>query len=261
MAIVNRTVWFSKPDQLNDPFDSQLKIDHRVPSREKFELAVSRAFQEWGNEINQDIISKIPPGCFEGSSLTEEYINEIGDFKKHIESNLRNTSILSLSKVYDSTTMWSHYADSHKGICIEFDTKNIFPKNDINEITHKVNYKDPSEIHYNSFNIYADCCANRNFQKYIKILTNINTTKTNDWSYEKEWRLINGNTGNSFHGDKAIKSIFFGLKCGIDEKITIRHILHDVPMCFFQMVRSGYNLTIKAVPMDKTSKYWTQKLE
>lgn len=208
MSLINKTIWFSTPVQLNDPFDSQLRIDHKIPSRSDFESLLNDAFREWYEETNQPFEVITPVACFEGEKLTNGFIDEISKFKQQIESNLRNSSILSLSEIYNSTTMWSHYADSHKGICIEYETKKIFPKNNIEEIAKKVIYKSSNEIYFNSFDIYAKCCANRNKNKYFQMISEINSTKTKDWSYEKEWRLINGNAGNFHHGEDAIKSIF-----------------------------------------------------
>lgn len=261
MSLINKTIWFSKPIQLNDPFDSQLRIDHKVPSRADFELLINDAFKEWSKETNQSFGVITPPSYFEGEILSNGFVKEISKFKQHIESNLRNSSILSLSELYNSTTMWSHYADSHKGICIEYETRKIFPKNNIEEIANKVIYKSSNEIYFNSFDIYAKCCANRNKDKYFQIISEINSTKTKDWSYEKEWRLINGNAGNSHHGEDAIKSIFFGLKSGIEEKMTIRNILHDYPLCFFQMVRTEDGLGVGAISMDINSRYWMESPE
>lgn len=258
MALINRTVWCSKPKELNDPFDSQLRIDHQIPSKEEYELLVSAAFKEWANETGTKFLVTTPSAAFEGDKLSDGFINDIYKFKEHVESCLADSPILSLSEVFDSTTMWSHYADSHKGICIEYDTKNLFPQQGRHNTLHKVVYKKPKDIYFNSFDIHARCCANRNDEKYQNIINEINSTKTEDWSYEKEWRSVNGHSGLSSHGEKAVTSIYFGLKCGLNEKVTIRNILHDKPMSFFQMARSKNGLQIEAIEMDRESIYWQE---
>ena len=39
---------------------------------------------------------------------------------------INNIGIFSLSKVPDNILMWSHYADSHKGIVLEFDSNHAY---------------------------------------------------------------------------------------------------------------------------------------
>jgi len=70
--------------------------------------------------------------------------------------------------------MWSHYADAHKGICIQYDFLN---KDKIRTFLQPVYY--------------------HKYRPTVKALTDIDTyynvfasiCKSPDWSYEKEWRL------------------------------------------------------------------------
>ena len=42
-----------------------------------------------------------------------------------LRSEKNNIHICSLSKTYNSILMWSHYADSHKGCCIELEVTSV----------------------------------------------------------------------------------------------------------------------------------------
>ena len=257
MSLINRSVWFSNASMLNDPFDCQIILKNKVPNRKEFEKLTGRAFERLGQKLGGKLISVAPKYCFDGDKLSEHYINEILRFKKHIESNLKSIGILSLSSKEDNTTMWSHYAGSHTGICIGYKTKNLFPKNNLKEMLHEVQYRPAEKINFNVFDLYAQCCCNQDKQEYKSIMDNIVATKTDDWSYEKEWRLINGNIGNHFAGEEAITAVYFGLKASLDAKVTIRNILADVPMIFYQMVRSENGLGVEPIWMRTDSEYWT----
>lgn len=43
--------------------------------------------------------------------------------KRGLDSELGNEGVLTLSATWKSGLMWSHYADEHRGICIEYDTR------------------------------------------------------------------------------------------------------------------------------------------
>jgi hypothetical protein len=62
--------------------------------------------------------------------------------------------------------MWSHYASEHKGLVVGFDTSNYFFRQDLYKVTYK--------------------------NQRIGDITDkeLLTTKSNDWMYEKEFRLI-----------------------------------------------------------------------
>lgn len=107
----------------------------------------------------------------------------------------KGTRIFSLSETNRSSLMWSHYAASHTGICIEFDfsdwqdTDSVFLK--------KVCYVDsPVQVSHRSFYDYVE------FAKY----------KESSWSYEKEWRLISTRDSFLHIGLSQIKTIFLGAK-------------------------------------------------
>jgi hypothetical protein len=76
--------------------------------------------------------------------------------------------------------MWSHYADYHRGICVEFKTNNgkLFGC-DLLPIDYDVNYP--------KFSIYDE--------PNVEFVKRHVSTKSSDWVYEEEWRIIYRETG------------------------------------------------------------------
>ncbi|MGT2429382.1 DUF2971 domain-containing protein [Cupriavidus basilensis] len=68
--------------------------------------------------------------------------------------------------------MWAHYADSHKGICLEFDATSVF-------MAHAQEVKYSGERAAINFTDSKDA-----------MLEKALLTKSDHWSYESEWRLI-----------------------------------------------------------------------
>ena len=128
------------------------------------------------------------------------------------ELYLLNLGVFCCSSRNDSILMWSHYADSHKGCCIEFDiTKDL----DFFYGTHEVIYS----THYPQFPPDA------NAEVIIEPVTDAIFHKSKDWEYEKEYRVVK----NAFVGlrdikPEAIKTIIFGCEC--KQKDEIIHSLN-----------------------------------
>jgi len=104
--------------------------------------------------------------------------------------------MLCLTKDPRNLLMWSHYAEHHKGICLEFEFP--LPNDDIdngftifNEETKRtvgnaitldtVEYSTKKPMPFEADNITNDT---------MKLFTRQILTKSSDWSYEKEWRLL-----------------------------------------------------------------------
>jgi hypothetical protein len=71
----------------------------------------------------------------------------------------------------DLTLMWSHYADNHRGICLEFSTEN----NDLFSNACKVSYRKE----YPQWSLHT-------MDEYLEVFL----TKSDDWKYEEEYRII-----------------------------------------------------------------------
>ena len=88
--------------------------------------------------------------------------------------------ILSLSDSPTDPLLWAHYAASHKGMAIEFDTRHPYfnrRRSDRDELYHlrKVVYADRSE-------------APRTFSRLSG--PDVLLTKSRNWEYEAEWRML-----------------------------------------------------------------------
>lgn len=97
------------------------------------------------------------------------------DIKK--EEVLKGIGVVCYSETNSNILMWSHYADSHKGLCFEFDSEKRPIKQWKNFKFHPIIYSNERKI-----DILSDGYVN----SFFKLLT----TKSLDWNYEKEHRLI-----------------------------------------------------------------------
>lgn len=122
--------------------------------------------------------SSVPPGMY-GECLQDQIR------RNNINTHTRireNTWICSLSKINDSLLMWSHYANNHKGVCIELNMAHAIHYLDCRygDIVHNVGV----EVQYRDIVEKPDYFKdNRDYLNYQI------ATKGKDWEYEQEWRL------------------------------------------------------------------------
>lgn len=133
--------------------------------------------------------------------------------------------------------MWSHYADEHRGFCIEYSFHNKeFRADDFSNVCasrlFRINYHDT----------LVDGPINLSDIDFHLTATTAFLTKSIEWNYENEVRLLqykplNGNirTQYSLAPETIIKSIYFGCRCPKEDIQIITKLLRDTGIKFYQM--------------------------
>lgn len=112
-----------------------------------------------------------------GNTLRQMHVFDNCDFSQQIKLTRQQTKVTCFSKSYSSMYFWSHYANSHKGICLEYSfrtTEDFFAK--------------PEEVQYspldsNGFFIKKFYSKRDWKDNFLAI------TKSVDWEQEKEVRI------------------------------------------------------------------------
>jgi hypothetical protein len=160
--LINDTIWLSNPKDFNDPYDCTFTINLDINGNKLIENNI----ESYPNDIKKIILEKI--------ELTKQHLEKKISIEKNIKYK-KSLKVFSLSENKDSILMWSHYADSHKGFCIEYETiklgykniKFIYPLVYSNKIIDITKYK---------------------FNSFSPILNSL--IKFDIWKYENEWRLV-----------------------------------------------------------------------
>jgi hypothetical protein len=151
---------------------------------------------------------------------------------------LRSQMFIScFSEKWDSLLMWSHYADCHKGICIQYDFALQHRKkgNCIFPDIHPVIYTDRvfSVTDGNSL----QCSA---------------FVKAKEWKYEKEWRIIADNMQKKSFNMKIptpVNSIILGCKISNDDKESIHRLASELNIKLFQIIMIENAFKLKKLPI------------
>jgi hypothetical protein len=114
-----------------------------------------------------------------------------------------------LAERNDSILMWSHYAADHAGYCLEFEAANYTP---VFAGAQRVSYADA----YPEIDFY-------NTPEREKVELSF-LTKFTDWSYEREWRIVDHDGGprSREYPSEPLKSVSFGLRMKDEHKAKIK---------------------------------------
>ena len=116
---------------------------------------------------------------------------------------------------WDNQLMWSHYANSYAGICIEYDFNQI---KDAIGFIYPVEYttKRPTlslqDLGVEGFNLGSEASV-KSCEPNMRAILSYLLAKNVCWNYEKEWRIINVGEENTplFIDLPFVKSITFGM--------------------------------------------------
>lgn len=184
--LLNGQIRFSQPSAWNDPFELQPFYEDHKPKNPFFELnrlgKLIKQIQE-SNEIPKEEIEEYEQ---ERKRITKE------DIYSFIHKNIIG---LSLTEDKDNLLMWAHYAANHSGFVIEFDTSHNFFHNDNKHLFKVTCDESRPQVKTSEFaSLITDLVGlikedkkipKKYFNKISKVFR-----KSNDWEYEKEWRLI-----------------------------------------------------------------------
>lgn len=209
-------IYFSQPAQFNDPFDCSptVLIDVEVKQLERLWRRL-----QMNDATNDEVTKRLSHHRYMATEYGSYDDGELGartyrnflvdDIDEHVKAHFAGRGVLSLASRWDNPLMWSHYADEHRGLCIEFDTGG-----------HHCERLEPVAYTSTRYLRVSDLCAwhlDQSRGAEEKIGRQFFFAKSPRWRYEREWRAISSHAGV---GDAPfrITAVYLGLRC--DRSIT-----------------------------------------
>lgn len=168
-TLQRRLIRFSRASGFNDPWDC--KPSFAVPDeREELERLV-----QYMHAASVKHAPRMEPA--ERDARTNHYLANPSQLRADLAAGSaemwaqmdRRYRIYCLSARPDSQLMWGHYAEHHRGVCLEFDT-------------HTPDFCSATEVTYNVTYPNFLLCDDTDLSPFY--------TKSSDWVYEEEYRLI-----------------------------------------------------------------------
>lgn len=200
--LINNEITVCKPREMNDPFDTLLLKwgEHKLDSKKDRK--------------------HIPP-----------FVKSLDYFR--IRAFCRINSQKGKNRILKNVLMWSHYADKHMGMCIEYQFSSTFAKTEnstgVCRFRNVIYRSDRDRLSVEAGAINTD----------VSLLT-----KHASWRYENEVRLITylpNQEGSFVHlkldDGSRIKNIYFGMRCPEHDIMLVKNIISSAGMNvgFFRM--------------------------
>ena len=221
-------LWFSKPKSFNDPFDCKINFEIVDDDRDENLQSLFLRLLDLAQDKNAFRSKYAKDGKINNEFRGDAVRMARMATKSIVIRNQRGISCFAEDN--GSILMWSHYASSHQGFCLEFDTKFEPFKPVKTQTLLKVDYSEK----------YPSLSINNIPNNLPSIPQTIFGTKSTYWSYEEEWRMFASPGNQSYPFDpSALIGVYFGCKMKKSDKHEIAKILAGFPdVKMYQMRRS-----------------------
>jgi Protein of unknown function (DUF2971) len=255
---------FTQPGDFNDPFEFRPRIrevasdaEVRAYVEEHFEQLVDEELAKYGA-----LTQLLPQADLRGLLVKQKAMlpalfrllepAAMQRLSPMIDGFLNvNVGILCLSEVRDSILMWGHYTDNHQGFVVGFDSDHPFfsrrrSDNDEFGFLRRVDYQ-PQRPQVT----LTDTTSPAWFQ-----------TKSEHWSYEKEWRIVRVLSEAEHRIDRspfpiclfefapdAVREIIVGMRSAPSFIAEIQSLAAGLPRAVVFVARedSGYGLVVNEI--------------
>jgi hypothetical protein len=261
------TIWLADPESLNDPYDCAHTIDqnklaklllpsqvaansNKIPERlrEHFVRASETGIDPF-DELLDRAMAEVP--CEKRAAMSRAITDARNQMYDQITRDSNATfksafKLCSFSERVDSVLMWSHYANYHKGFCIEYNIAAVTPESYVSRFMHPVVYSDELP------DLTEHFARSPEDQEFHNLYPNrIGLYKAADWAYEREWRLLISNgllkEAQPFAMPKPMR-VYLGSKINADDKEEIMNVCKEIGVPTSQMRLSLSAYKMEAVP-------------
>lgn len=216
--IINERITLSAIGDFNDLYDGTIPL-HGTTEQRKSEVQ-KRLNEHFG-----------PEDC-----IDERSIDLYNECKKPIEKSVIRDSrarfrfvdymgmyVCCFSESSDSALMWAHYADSNKGICIEYDFNQLPCQHSYRNMIFPVAYS-VSPVMVNDL-LSQEKNKEYKYSLDVGILC-ASLNKSSIWEYEREWRILFGSLSDK---NKA-------------QRFEIKALVKPISICFgFHFMKSFFH--------------------
>lgn len=232
----SRTLWFAAPGDFNDPFDCACATADEALDVEGTRSLLER-YRSEGQADAKELLDALDADRSYASELTDGFKRT---FRDSISSGMREyvatRGVACLSAVPSDILMWAHYADGHRGFCLEFSTQaEPFSR------ARPVRYQDQAS-RIDPLKLIARDSSEGDLVEKLMLV------KFSSWSYECEWRVLHAKAHTAFTYEwSLLTGVFFGAAMGADQKDVIAQLLVHAPTKLYDMRRAASGFAVEPV--------------
>ena len=244
-------VFYANPNSFNDPLDCDptlyLDTDRTALETLCIELLTRSKSREVASErITNHRYMSTEYGDYMTDASVERYYMQMlaSDVRQSLVDEFGMMGVFSLASSWDCPLMWSHYADEHRGICIEYDAADAEFRN-----FAAVNYNRVRSIRVSELAAWKlNGCENAK----TSVFNTFFLSKAPQWKYEAEWRDISDRQGAQ-PAPVLIKAVYFGLRCDSSVQTSVVKLLSKSDVTFYDVYPkdSSFGLARRHVDKDE----------
>lgn len=263
------TVFLASPEQFNDPYDSGLTMDNIPMMVTLTESHQGPEFEELGKfGLTKDDFSDLLRGQLSSTAIgklkeaspevdpreMERFVQVFPEIVRQVNQKWvderfqpffqKGLKITCFSERADSLLLWAHYAQQHKGFCVEYGYRDL-PKTAVQRrLLFPVLYES-SRVDLGS--------AMHQFMLGTPDLVPIHAIvaalhKSPDWSYENEWRIVNPDGRDEGFPVRMVKprAVHAGIKMAHETRQRLEAIClsRNIPLLTPTLSSTEYRLVL-----------------
>lgn len=150
--------------------------------------------------------------------------------------------VFSLSYNPLNELVWAHYGGSHQGFCIGYDVNRLLAFAPMHLHRIEVNYASTSPSFRAEDLIPVD--------SPLAVLQKLLGAKSPPWRYEEEVRILATPPGLHDHDYRAVREIYFGLRCPEETRLTVMEVLAGRGVTYKQVTSTYPSYRLEASPIE-----------
>ena len=219
--LTDNELFFASPDKFNDPFDCSVPIRYEDFTKTEFFAYWTAVYRRDFPMVRDNEIRK----------MVKEFYNKVRSpsgrtiLVRSQEETIRrmrsrDIGVFSLTANLSSILSWSHYADSHRGFCVGFHTVNLQAF-----LEKQGSFLDLRSVDYTKEYPFINAYKT----SYEEITNRIVWTKSKDWDYEHEYRVLWLNGANKLLKipNGIIRRVVLGCQVNPTDKTEMISILRS----------------------------------
>jgi len=151
------------------------------------------------------------------------------------------SGVFSLSYNPLQELIWAHYGGSHRGFCIGYDSRRLV---DFEPNVHRVldvQYSNAAPTVTSTDLLFPD--------SPVSVLRKMLGVKSRPWAYEEEVRVVTQPSGLHEHDYRAVKVLYFGLRCPESTMTAVMEALAGRDVAYRQVISPQSSYALKSVPI------------
>jgi hypothetical protein len=246
--LLENAVFLASPEVFNDPFDFNPGYDYSATYQEK-KQHITKVIMK-GKECSKTKAEREALKILRENPIFKER-GGVARFAREDKENLRRVMGVScFTTKPGNSPMWAHYADNHQGICLEWDFPDIGEHFYLPDGVEKVIPLVLQPVTYAN-----ERPVTRMFDDSIQaggVIADSVITKSTDWKYEDEYRLIMpGYTGKVYYYPYKLSGIIVGYKMPTKQVEEVKQFVKKIKFQprLYKTQLSERNFDYEIVPM------------